>query len=32
MRKSGNLLKCQAKFKVKNIFKENVIADKLSKS
>lgn len=31
MRKVGNLLKCQQKFKAKNTFKNNAIAENLSK-
>lgn len=31
MRKVGNLLKCQQKFKAKNTFKDSVTAEKLSK-
>lgn len=31
MRKVGNLLECQQKFKAKNTFKDSVTAEKLSK-
>lgn len=31
MRKVGNLLKCQQKFKAKNTFKDSVTAEKLGK-